>query len=105
MDEKIKNKLIEINESEGFAVKEEDLIETLLDYRSNPLYEELLFHRRHWDEYFVVVDLDGLKAGFITAKTTGDISPEEKGWAFDPNTISEVEKILVTKELYKPINK
>ena len=54
-------------------------------------------YRRWWCDCFTVVSCEGMLLGFNNAATTGDESPWEKGWVFDPNSICEVEKFEETK--------
>lgn len=105
MDEKIKKHLEKVNEKKGYSTDEQSLIETILDNRHKAIYEKRVFPRRWWDEYFVVVSIDGMKIGFMNAQTTGDESPEEKGWQFDPATICEVEETQETVTVYTPKEK
>lgn len=67
---------------------------------------EELGSKRHWDDVYRVIRIYGMLIGFQSAETTGDDSPEDKGWVFDLNSIEELESytetITVTK--YRPKN-
>ena len=81
----------------------EDILETLED-SGEEVYSEDISDRRWWTDTFEVVEVDGMLIGFSGAKTTGDDSPTDLGWEFDPESCCEVEvhtetKIIVT---YKP---
>ena len=48
---------------------------------------------------FKVVEIDGMLIGFNDAEATGDSSPDDVGFEFDPETIVEVEKVVEIKEV------
>lgn len=54
---------------------------------------------------FRVVEIDEMLIGYNDAKTTGDSSPSDCGWEFDPESCCEVEKVTETKIItsYKPL--
>jgi hypothetical protein len=81
-----------------------DILETLQD-SGERVYCEDAGSRRWWKDTFEVVDLDGMLIGFSGATTTGDDSPTDKGWEFDPETCCEVEMHTETKIIttYRPI--
>ena len=66
------------------------------------IYEEKMSSHRWWDDYFVVMEIDGKLIGFETARTTGDLTPDEVGWEFDTDTICEVIKEEKLVYIYKP---
>lgn len=104
MNQKIKDHISKYNLSKGFGVSDAEIIETIR--WGKEIYEEKIGDRRHWDDWFFVVEIDGMKIGFDGAKTTGDDSPYDKGWEFDPESIKEVEettKTIVVKK-YKTID-
>jgi len=103
MNEKIKNHLIKYNQSNGWGVDDETLIETLTD--SRVIYEEEIDERRWWTEYTQVVEIDGMFIGFEMAKTTGDRSTFDVGWEFSEDSIFEAEQYTepVTKYRVKRV--
>lgn len=48
----------------------------------------------------MVVEVDGMLIGFDGATTTGDDSPSDKGWEFNPSSICEVQAKEVTTTVY-----
>ena len=106
MNDKIKQHLINYCEKHKYDTDDGDLWEVLTEC-SKKVYEEKIDSRRWWDDYFTVVELDGMLIGFDTAKTTGDDSPWDKGWEWDLGTVCEVlrtEKIVTVIE-YAPKSK
>lgn len=51
------------------------------------------------NDVFNVVEIDGMLIGFDDAETTGDNSPSDVGFEFDPESIVEVEKIVEIKKV------
>jgi hypothetical protein len=98
MNEKIFNHVANYNKSKGWEETQESVIETIMEAKQ--VYSETTDSRRHWDEEFVVVEIDGMLIGFEGASTTGDETAEDKGWSFDPETICEVVAKEVTKTIY-----
>ena len=69
----------------------------LMDF--DVIYEKLIESHRWWDDYLRVFKLEDTYIGYVDAKTTGDNSPYDVGWEFDPDTIQEmeaVEKTIIT---------
>jgi hypothetical protein len=62
--------------------------------------------RRHWEDIEVVAEFPTKDKtyyiGWWDARTTGDLTADEKGWKFDPETISfyEKEEIIVKQNKY-----
>ena len=100
MNEKIKEYVKKYNGKKGYGIEKKDIIETIT--QSDVLYEEVIEERRHWNDTFRVCEIDGLMIGYAFADTTGDMSPKEVGWEFDPSSICEVVKEEVVKTIYKP---
>jgi len=69
------------------------------------LHSEKVTSLRWVDVYFNVVELDGVLIGYQDYQTTGDNSPSDCGYEFDPDSICDVEKIEETKVVvtYKKI--
>jgi hypothetical protein len=103
MNQKIKEHVVKYNKSKGWGEDEESVIETIID--SKEVFSKTIDSRRHWDETFNVVEVDGMLIGYDGARTTGDMSAEEKGWEFDSDTICEVKKETETetKTVYKEV--
>lgn len=83
---------------------DEDILETLQD-SGEEIYSEKIDYKRWWNDIFKVVKIDGMLIGYNDARTTGDRSPSDCGWEFDPESCCEVEKITETKIItsYKPL--
>lgn len=103
MNDKIRQHLIAHNLREGYATNEETLIESL--YEADRVYEVVEGEHRWWTDIFVVAKVDEMLIGFMDATNTGDNSPREAGWEFDPKSICEVVAKEVTKTVYEPVNK
>lgn len=101
MNEKIREHVKKYNEGQGYGTTDEDIIETIRD--SKTVWIGDVDSHRHWDENFTVVEVDGMLIGFNGAQTTGDESPEDKGWEFDPESICEVKAEQVTTTTYKRV--
>ncbi len=94
MNQKIKEHVAKYNLLKGYGNTDKEIIETIQE--SETIHEEKIDDRRWWDDWFFVVEIDGMKIGFDGAKTTGDDSPYDKGWEFDPESICEVEETTET---------
>jgi hypothetical protein len=98
---KVWEKILEICNEGGFNVPEtdEELHEFLVD--ADEVAEEDYSESRWWMSTIKVVRLKNLLVRFHNARTTGDRSPDDVGWSFDPSTIEvvkEVERTIVVKE-------
>lgn len=104
MDEKIKKHVGECLKRQGKDDSEDSIIE-LIRY-SKEIYSEIVDTRRWWNDVFKVVEIDGMFIGCDDAETTGDNTPNEVGFEFDPDSIVEVEKVVEIKEVvsYKKKN-
>lgn len=74
-----------------------ELLEILRGY--DVLHEEKIDMHRWWNEYRYVIKIGDKYVGYVYAETTGDMSPWEAGYEFDPDSICEMErreKITVT---------
>jgi hypothetical protein len=92
----IKQHVSEYNRSKGWGTEDSDLIATITD--SYEIWDDPnVDSHRWWDNFFRVVDVNGMKIGFLWASTTGDDSAKDKGWEFDPSTICEVEEKTETR--------
>lgn len=89
MNQKIKEHLIKYNTENGYSIEEESLIETLTE--ANVIYEKETSGSRWWNNYFRVVEIDGMFIGYKWAHAFRDETAEECGWEFDSRTIGEVE--------------
>ena len=100
MNEKLKALLMEKMGADKRRGDFNDQVFEFLYHECDEVYRESLADRRWWKDLFVVVDVgDGVLLGFNSASTTGDDSPRDKGWEFDPDTICEVEKVTEMKEV------
>lgn len=102
MTEKIKNHLTAILAKENLEPTPEN-IEELIFEGGKEIYRESQGGSRHWNDIFIVADVEGMLIGYMDAETTGDMNAREKGWEFEIDSICEVEKITKTIEKYKPI--
>lgn len=98
MNAKIRAHVAQFNERMGFGTSEDDIIDTIRESCVEWSGDEA--ERRWWTERFTVVNVDGMMIGFDDATTTGDDSPSDKGWEFDPSTICEVSPREVTITVY-----
>lgn len=89
MNEKIKAHVAKYNESEGWETTDESIVETIRE-AGKKVWSGNNSSSRWWDNVFTVVELDGMLIGFWDAENTGDNTPSEVGWEFDPSTICEV---------------
>lgn len=64
------------------------------------IYTEEIQSRRWWNDVFAVSQLGDNLIGFYTATTTGDTTPEERGWVFDTDTLCYAEPKEITKTIY-----
>lgn len=63
------------------------------------VHQEEIDSRRWWSDTFEVVEIMGKLVGYNGATTTGDDTPIEKGWEFDPNSLYFVEKVTEMVEV------
>jgi hypothetical protein len=106
MNEKIKNHISNFIKKQfpsSTNITEDDIIECL--FETEPIHEENLGTSRWWMNTFRVVKIGDLLIGFNYAFTTGDDTPKDKGWEFDPETIYEVEKKETTEVVVEYIKK
>ena len=106
MNGKIYRHLKAYNEKNGWKMNsDEDMLETLEEC-GEIVFKNVLDERRWWSDVFKVTFLDGMLIGFNSATTTGDDSPKDKGWEFDPTSICEVERHEETKVVvtYTPVD-
>jgi GGDEF domain-containing protein len=90
------------NEKQGYGTTDRELYEVLTE--SKEVYREESGSHRWWNDYFIVVSLDGQLIGFIGADATGDTSLSDLGWEFNPNSVTEVEakeKVITVYEVKK----
>lgn len=103
MNDKIRQHVAAYCASKGCQTSDNSIFGTIRNF--DPIWEGERDSYRWWDELFVVVEINGMKIGFVDARTTGDDSPYDKGWEFDPSTICEVEERTETiiKTTYTPV--
>jgi len=95
--ESAKEHLEKYCESHGWGTSDADLLEALQE--ENTIYREERRQYRWWNEYRYVVEIDGMKIGYIYAEANRDESVNELGYEFDPFTICEmkpIEKTIIT---------
>lgn len=104
MNKKIYEHLNKYCKKDGYEFEESDILEILQECGPQ-LHEEIVDEKRWWDEIFKVTEIDGMLIGYYDARTTGDLTPHESGWEFDPESCCEVERHEETKIVvsYKPI--
>ena len=101
MNEKIKAHVETYNKSKGYSTDEESLIETIKECGTRVCKEDEDSHR-WWNQYFYVVELDGMLIGYVDAESTGDSSPSDLGYEFPVDCVCEVEETEVMYKTYKP---
>jgi hypothetical protein len=101
MNEKIRAHVAAFNIANGFPPSDEGVIETIRE--GDRVWRGYESERRWWTDCLTVVAVNGMLIGFADAITTGDDSPRDKGWEFDPTTICEVVAEQVTTTIYKPV--
>lgn len=101
MNQKIKDHVVKYCEKNGWGTTDEDIWETIIEC-GEELHKSHIESYRWWDVYFLVVELDGMMIGLEVAGTTGDESPEEKGWIHDYDSICEVERKEQIVYVYTP---
>lgn len=108
MNQKIKDHVFDVYRKQYPGAPRSPLEQDIIDYiiETDPIHEEDCGSCRWWMNTFRVVEIDGMLIGFDYASTTGDDSPRDKGWEFDPDSICEVErkeevKIVVSYEIKK----
>jgi hypothetical protein len=82
------NKILEYVKQELGLDSDQEAIDEIRE--SDIIYRSLIIDRRWWNEYLTVVKIGDKYISFIEASTTGDKSPSEVGFDFDPTTICEV---------------
>jgi len=99
LEENIRKHVTDYNEKHGFGATDDELIETIRE--SKEIWRGNYSEHRWWQDCFIVVDIDGMKIGFWGAETTGDNSPEDTGWEFNPETICAVVEKTKTVTYYE----
>ena len=99
MNDTIRQHVLKYNIASGHGESEEDIIDTILE--GDFVWRGKENRRRWWSEWFTVVKVDGMLIGFEGALTSGDDSPQDKGWEFDPSSICEVTAKVVTTNVYE----
>ena len=102
MNEKIRSHVAKYNTEKGWEATDESIVETIIEGKH--VWSGHESSRRWWTDCFTVVEIDGMLIGFDDAKTTGDDSPRDKGWEFDPSSICEVRTKEVTTTVYERLS-
>lgn len=101
MNSKIREHVLAYNRKKEYGESDKDIIESIRYGKHVWTGDES--ERRWWTDCFTVVEVDGMLIGFADAKTTGDDSPRDVGWEFDPETICEVVAKEVVTTVYEPV--
>lgn len=107
----IKDKLkeavkIAFKNKKGFKEEYLDNDPDLIEYLQNgEISRESIGHSRHWEDMVIISKIGNRYFSFCGAVTTGDSSPEEKGWEFDWDSLEEVEPYeqIITITKYKKV--
>ena len=98
MNAKIRDHVAKYNAAKGWDTTDESIIETIME--SHEVWRGDESPHRWWTTCFMVTEIDGMLIGYVGAITTGDDSPSDKGWSFDPDSICEVEAKEVKAIVY-----
>jgi hypothetical protein len=101
MNAKIREHVAAYNAANGFETTDEEIIATIRE--ADRVWRGDESERRWWTDCLTVVEVDGMLIGFGDAITTGDDSPRDVGWEFDPSTICEVVAKEVVTTVYEPV--
>jgi hypothetical protein len=102
----IKEFLKDINNTNGWDITNEALLETLTEYGTE-VSKEFSYGSRHWDIYEFVTEIEGRYFRYEYAHATGDEHPKYLGWEFDWNKVREVipvQKVVTIIEYADKIN-
>lgn len=97
MDENVHKHVKQYLESKGYKAGDDEIIECI---RDSVVWSGDFDEHRHWTTCFSVSNINGMLIGFENAHSDGDISAEEKGWEFDPESICEAEAHEITTTVY-----
>ena len=98
MNEKIREHVKKYNETKGYDITDEGIVDTI---RESVIWSGNFSSRRHWTDCLSVSKVNDMLIGFDDAQTTGDENAYDKGWEFDPESICEVEESQITTTVYK----
>lgn len=102
MNEKIRKHLINYCKSKGWPYSDDaDLIEAMKEGKE--VWSGNEDEHRHWIEYDVVVEIDGMFIQYGSAKGAGDQGVSDAGWEFDETTICEVLPKEIATIIYRPV--
>jgi len=102
MNEKVRKHVVQYYESEGGSTDDATIIETITDVYPY-LHREEIGNHRWWNDYFYVVEIDGMLIGYVDAEANRDESVYDLGYEFDPSSICEVRSVEKTVVTYEPI--
>ena len=99
MNKKIEGLLEDYCKGKGWPRWRDD--EELLEILRNidEVHKKMVSEHRHWDEYRYTIKIGNAYIGYIYAKTTGDMSPEETGYDFEPD-LCEMKPMVKTITTY-----
>jgi len=100
MDKKIEKLLEDDEKKDGYDKwkNDDELLEVLRNNKM--LFEEKISEHRWWNEHRYIIKVGDVYIGYIYAETTGDMSPREAGYEFDPDSICEMKPIQKTITVY-----
>lgn len=96
MNKKIKSHLTNYCKKNGVSASTETFWDILSEDEVE-IYRGAPAKHRWFNEVFKVAEVDGLEIGFFDAETTGDMSPYDIGWEYDPDDWCLVERHEETK--------
>ena len=99
MNDKIRKHVAAYCERHDWPADEDSLIETITGARKVDSRQEGEF--RWWTEYRYVVEIDGMFIAYFDARSSGDMSAQERGYEFDPSYIHEVEPVEKVITVYE----
>jgi len=100
MEERVRQHVEKHCREQGWSTDINTIIEEITE--SPQIYREEYRQFRWWTEYQYVVEIDGMLIGYVDAEATGDSSPREMGYKFDPSSIREMVAVEKTITVYEP---
>ncbi len=103
MDENVRSHVAQYCKKKGWATDDATIIEAITDIYPY-LHREGVGNHRWWNDYFYVIEIDGMFIGYYDAETTGDMSAYESGFEFGSSSIHEVKAVEKTVIVYEPVD-
>jgi len=103
MKDNVRAHLTAIAARHDWSTEDDTLVEIL--FEANTVWFGDDEKHRWWILFRRVVEVEGMFIAFTDCKNTGDNSPRDAGWEFDPSTIEEVKPRTRTVEIteYVPV--